>query len=165
MVLNLEPEDIKKLRKELFQGYLYGVSVFVFFVILFIFSLSGAIMIDPVVVLFLGFALTFLVVWLFNGTLYKDLKSGKKEVVNKPIEFHEDERKIKKSKTGALVEAWGFKKRKKKKKFLIHINNATFEVTENMMKKAESAGNVEVHYSLYHKKVLRITIPENQDLL
>ena len=158
MIRNLEPGEIKKLKSELTQGYLYGAAVFILFIILFIYAVRGDLIMDPVMVLLLGFAFTLFIVWLLNGTVYKDLKSGKKEVLEQPIEIHEDERKIKKTMMGALFSAWGSSKKKKAKPFLIHVNNATFEVSKEEVLKAEEKGKVKIHYTLYGRKVLKLEV-------
>jgi hypothetical protein len=158
MIQNLEPDEIKKLKSELTQGYLFGIAVFILFTILFIYAAKGDLKMDPVMVLAAGIAFTFLIVWLLNGTVYKDLKSGKKEVLEQPIEIHEDERKIKKTMMGALFSAWGSSKKKKAKPFLIHVNNATFEVSKEEVSKAEEKGKIKIHYTLYGRKVLKLEV-------
>jgi len=158
MIQNLESADIKKLKGHIRQSFWYGAATLVFFIVLFVFTLQGKVFIEPSVVATLGIIISGLVVWLMAGTGIKDLRSGKKEVIEKPLEIHDDERKKKISKVSALVTAWGFSKKKKNKHFLIHIDNATFEVTEEQVIMAEKKGSITVHYSLYGKKVLRVEV-------
>ncbi len=158
MVQSLEPDDIQKLKSIIRQGYWFGAATLLFFLYLFFLSLRGAIIIEPLVVIIAGVFISALVVWLLAGTEIKDLKSDKKEVVIKPLEVHDDERKIKVSKTSALVSAWGISKKKKTKHFLLHIDDATFEVTEKQVKEAEQKGSITIHYSLFGRRILKVEV-------
>ncbi len=153
----LEKSEIKFLKKELRTALFYGMATFIFFVFIFLLSLKGAINISPLTVVFTGIFFTGGVIWLLGYDYYKDLKVGTKEIVEKKLEIHEDERKIKKSKTTSVLDAWG-KSKKKKKNFLIHVDIATFEVEKEFMEKAEEKGVVKLSYSIYSKKLLNIEV-------
>ena len=157
MLQPLEKEEIKYLKKGLKNAFLYGFITLAFFAYLFYLSVSGNVNISPETVTFLGITVTVFVIWLLGYDYYKDLKSGKKEIIEKKLEIHEDERKIKKSKVVALVNAWG-KGKKSDKNFLIHIDYSTFEVNEELMKKAEKKGTIKLSYSVYSKKLLKIDV-------
>lgn len=158
MVQNLEEPDIKKLKSYIWQGYWFGGATAIIFLILSILSLKGELSVDPFVTIFFGVLLSGLIIWLLNASYISDLRSGKKEVVEKQVQVHDDERKIKKSKVGALFSSWSLSKKKNKNNFLIHIENATFEVSEEQAEKAEKRGRVILHYTLHSNIVLKIEI-------
>jgi len=158
MVQSLEPDDIKKLKVYVRQGYWFGAVTLLFFIYLFFLSLQDTIIIEPIVVIVVGMFMSVLVFWLLSGTEMKDLRSGRKEVIVKSLEVHDDERKIKVSKASALVSAWGISKKKKTKHFLLHIDDATFEVTEEQVKEAEQKGSITIHYSLFGRRILRVEV-------
>ena len=158
MVQSLEPDDIRKLKFIIRQGYWFGAVTLLIFLFLFFLSLKGTVIIEPSMVIVFGILISVLVVWLLAGTEMKDLQCGKKEVLEKSLEVHNDERKIKLSKASALVAAWGISKKKKVKHFLIHIDNATFEVTEKQVEEAEKKGSITIHYSFYGKRVLKVVV-------
>jgi len=158
MVQNLEEPDIKKLKSYIWQGYWLGGATAIIFLFLSILSLKDKLPVDPFVTIFFGISLSGLIIWLLNASYISDLRSGKKEVVEKQVQVHDDERKIKKSKVGALFSSWSLSKKKNKNNFLIHIENATFEVTEEQAKEAEKRGRVILHYTLHSNIVLKVEI-------
>jgi len=158
MVQNLEEADIKKLKAYIRQGYWFGGATITVFLILFLLSIEGKLIVDPFVTIVFGILLSSLIVWLLNASYISDLRSGKKEVVEKKVQVHDDERKIKKSKVGALFSSWSLTKKRNNNNFLLHIENATFEVTEEQAKDAEKKGWVILHYTIYSNIVLKIEV-------
>jgi hypothetical protein len=156
MFQKLDNQDIKLLRQDVLTGFLLSVITFVVFLIIFVFTLQNYIKADPASVLAIGIVFSVFVFWIISGAAIKDLKSGKKEIVKKALEIHEDERKVNKSKVSSLFSAWSIRKKKKKNNFLLHIDTATFEVSEEVMRNAEKKGFIVLHYSLYGRKVLKI---------
>lgn len=158
MVQNLDEADIKKLKAYIRQGYWFGGVTIIVFLVLFVLSIKGKLIVDPFVIIFLGILLSSLIIWLLNASYIRDLRSGKKEVVEKQVQVHYDERKIKKSKVSALFSSWSLSRKKKNNNFLVHIENATFEVTEEQAKAAEKKGRVILHYTLHSNIVLKVEI-------
>ncbi len=154
----LEKEDINLLKKDIYLGIFFAVLLFTFFAVVFFLALKGHVNIDPYSVLLLGFVFSLFVFWIVASVSLKDIKSGKKIILEKPLEIHEDERKIKKSKVISVVDAWGFKRKKSKNNFMIHVDNATFEVSKQEVEEAEKKGKVKLHYSKYGNKLLKIEV-------
>jgi len=158
MVQHLEEADIKKLKAFIRQGYWFGGATITVFLMLFVLSIKGKLIVDPFVTIVFGILLSSLIVWLLNASYIRDLRSGKKEVVEKQVQVHDDERKIKKSKVSALFSSWSLSRKKKNNDFLLHIDNATFEVTEEQAKKAEKNGIVVLHYTIHSNIVLKLEL-------
>jgi hypothetical protein len=152
----LEDNEKKLLKAQIKTGWIYGTVTFLSFAFLMFLSFKGVVNIEPSVTAFLALFFSTLVIWLLNHDYVKDLKSGQKEIIEKKLEVHDDERKVKKTKVMSLLNAWGKPKKQKKKGFLIHIDHATFEVSEELIKKAEEKGSVKLHYTLYSKRLLKI---------
>ncbi len=155
---DLEKEEVNFLKKELYRALFMGFLILLLFVFLFFLALKQQVNIDPVAVIVLGILFSGGVAWLLGYDYYRDLRSGKKEIVEKTLEIHDDERKIKKTMVMSLVNAWGGKKKKKNKDYLLHVDYATYQVTRELAEEAEAKGKIKLHLTKYSHKVLKIEV-------